>query len=262
MDLTSFKNVAVNATNPGNFLEMLRKLWARITHSEDETGLQAFCEYCAVNQTDADAWARKIDEKLWEEAIAFGKAHAAYSDKIMSELPVQMGGGGFYHLLYFLTRLTKPDTIVETGVAAGFSSRAFLKAIEKNGSGKLVSSDFPYFRLEKPEQYIGILVEDDLKSDWDLHIGSDRDNIPAIAAQYGKIDLLHYDSDKTVSGRQFALDQLSANFHADTLVIFDDIQDNLHFRDHVGATGADHLIFEFGGKYIGVIIPKNQQDWA
>ena len=262
MNFASIKNVAINAANPKYLTEMLRKLSARFSERYDANELQAYCDHCAKNQVDADAWARRIDSQLWEEAIAFGQAHKVHSDQVMASLPVQMGGGGFYHLLYFLTRLTQPKIIVETGVAAGYSSRAFLKAVQANGDGKLVSSDFPYFRLENPEQYIGVLVEEELKPLWDLHIGSDRTNIPKIAGQYPKIDLLHYDSDKTVAGRQFALDQFALCFHKDTLIIFDDIQDNLHFRDFVARGQKQHLIFEFGGKYIGLVIPENQPGWA
>lgn len=261
MNLSSLKNVAVNAANPKYLAEMLRKARARITERYDQDELSAYGNFCALNQVDADQWARKIDADLWDEAKAFQAEHAVHSAKILSEIPVQMGGGGFYSLLYFLTRLTKPACIVETGVAAGFSSRAFLKALGANQSGKLVSSDFPYFRLEDPEKYIGILVEPELKSNWELNIGSDRDNLPVIAKRHPKIDMLHYDSDKTIRGRQFGLEQLSPCFHEDTLIIFDDIQDNLHFRDHVATIPNKSLIFEFGGKYIGVIVPNNKSAW-
>ena len=73
-----------------------------------------------------------------------------------------LGGGGAYNIIYFLTRLIKPKIIFETGVGAGYSTYAFLTAIKENNLGTLYSSDFPYFRLNKPERYIGFLVTDDL----------------------------------------------------------------------------------------------------
>ena len=48
------------------------------------------------------------------------------------------------------------------------AKKELLQAIEKNNVGKLFSSDFPYFRLENPEQYIGIVVPNDLKKNWRL----------------------------------------------------------------------------------------------
>ena len=57
---------------------------------------------------------------------------------------MSLGGGGNFILLYFLTRKFN-KVVVETGVAAGWSSLAILGAFEKNGEGKLYSSDFPYF---------------------------------------------------------------------------------------------------------------------
>lgn len=142
-------------------------------------------------------------------------------------------------------------TVVETEVAFGFSSRAFLRALTDNGAGRLLSSDFPYFRQSEPERLIGVLVEPELRDRWTLLVAGDRVNLPIIAGAADRIDLFHYDSDKSYSGRAFALHALQASLAEGALVIFDDVQDNLHFRDWMQATGADHQIFEYGGKWIG-----------
>ena len=55
--------------------------------------------------------------------------------------PIKMGDGSPMNLLYNLIMHHKPRYVVETGVAAGFSSQAFLKAMNVNGRGKLYSSD-------------------------------------------------------------------------------------------------------------------------
>ena len=81
------------------------------------------------------------------------------ANKILSEIQVDLGGGGNYYLLYFLVRKVNPKIVVETGVAAGWSSLSILRAFQKSGFGKLYSSDFPYFRLNKPEKYIGIVTQ-------------------------------------------------------------------------------------------------------
>jgi predicted O-methyltransferase YrrM len=145
--------------------------------------------------------------------------------------------------------------VVETGVAAGFSSKAILSAMAENASGELYSSDFPYCRLEEPEKYIGILVDSDLKDRWNLHIKGDRANLPTIASrlQPGSVDILHYDSDKSYSGREFALETLQPYLSTGAICIFDDIQNNWHFRDIVAQRPRDWRVFEFGSKYLGVI---------
>jgi hypothetical protein len=138
-----------------------------------------------------------------------------------------MGAGGEYEFLYWLTRLLEPDVIVETGVSAGWSSEAFLQAIKKNGRGKLYSSDFPYFRVADPDRYIGILVSD--KTNWELHLTGDENALPAIVASVPEIGLFHYDSDKSYSGRQFAVDTVLPKLTGP--LVMDDISDNRWFRD-------------------------------
>ena len=53
--------------------------------------------------------------------------------KKLSKLEVSLGGGGNYILLYFLIIKFKPQNVVETGVAAGWSSLFILRALKKNG---------------------------------------------------------------------------------------------------------------------------------
>lgn len=173
----------------------------------------------------------------------------------LSKLKVSLGGGGNYILLYFLILKFKPLNIVETGVAAGWSSLFILRALKKNGKGFLYSSDFPYFRLENPEQYIGYLARNEKnKKNWYLDIRGDDIALPEIIKRLGKnnIDLIHYDSDKSYSGRVNAIKNLNSKISINTIVIFDDIQDNLHFKDFVESNKKNFYVFEYQGKYIGV----------
>ena len=159
-------------------------------------------------------------------------------------------------LLYFLAIKLKPNVIVETGVAAGWSSLAFLRALRKNGKGKLYSSDFPYFRLDNPEQYIGYLAKNEInKINWFLDIRGDDLAIPEILKRLGEnnIDLFHYDSDKSYSGRDKVLKNLNSKINSKTIVIFDDIQDNLHFKNLTEKMKKEYCIIEFNGKYLGII---------
>jgi len=231
---------------------MLRKLWLRWSERHLSREREASAIWCREQQVEAAVWAMSIDADLWKEAEGFAIEQQQLGTKKLEALGVRMGGGGFYALLYFLTRLLRPETIVETGVAAGFSSRAFLVALGKNGQGKLFSSDFPYIRLPDPERFVGCLVEPELRDRWTLLIGSDRDNLPRIAASQARVDLLHYDSDKSSAGRDFALRTLGPQLDRSSLVLFDDIQDSLHFRKWTKEQGDDFLVFEFKGKWIGM----------
>jgi predicted O-methyltransferase YrrM len=246
-------NIVRNALRPGYGGEMLRKLSLR-WRERGAAARREMIEWCRQRQADSAAWARSMDDRLWDEASAFAREQRERAVQKSDELGIPVGGAGFYELLYFLVRFLRPETIVETGVAFGFSSRAFLRALAENDKdrGKLYSSDFPYFRLGEPERIIGCLVEPELRTRWVLLIGSDRKNLMRIAADVATIDLLHYDSDKSYSGRRFALRMLGPRLAEDALVLFDDIQDNAHFRDWVEEERRAHLVFEFGGKWIGL----------
>lgn len=65
----------------------------------------------------------------------------------------------------------------------------------------------------------------------------------------------HYDSDKSVEGRNFAYKLVAPKLTDNAIVIFDDIQDNLHFKNFVAEHSAPYKIFEFEGKFIGLTGP-------
>ncbi len=86
-----------------------------------------------------------------------------------------------------------------------------------------------------------------------MHITGDRKSLPEILKKASRVDLFHFDSDKTVSGREFALSSVQPHLTPGAVIIMDDIQDNLHFRDTVEKRGVPFKVFGFEGKYQGVI---------
>lgn len=246
-------NIIRNAIRPGYFGTMAHKLVLRasgVFRHEDSAATRSWCE---KHVQDAAHFARSMDSILWDEAEAFGEAFAESATKKTSSLGVRLGGGGHYPLAYFLTRLYRPAVTVETGVAAGYTSAAILAAMDRNGTGHLYSSDFPYFRLAEPEKYVGCLVEEPLKTRWSLYVNGDRANIPAILAQVGQIDFFHYDSDKSYAGRRWAMQAISSRLAPRSIVLMDDVQDNRYFRDFVERADVPFRIFGFEGKYLGAV---------
>ena len=241
-----------HALNPNSFRVMLKKAWKHLDRrGQADSGLEAWIREHAV---DLEAFCIAVDAELWRESVQFQQELDARARKTLESVDFKMGGGGASSFLYFVTRLLKPAVIVETGVAAGFSSTSFLTAIERNGAGRLYSSDFPYVRIKNSADYIGVVVDEGLRKNWELLIEGDEKNLSEIVGKCGPIDVFHYDSDKTYSGREMALAVVSPNFTEQTLIMFDDIQDNAHFKDLVASRDRkDWFLFEFGGKYIGVI---------
>lgn len=254
MQSTNLKNVLAQFVKPNRFVVMAKKLYKRFADDAGSLSKDENLRWIQSNCLSFEAFARELDADLWEETQRVSSSIAKHAQEILRTIEFDLGGGGIYPFLYFITRYTQPNCIVETGVAAGFSSSAFLSAIKANGKGRLYSSDFPYFRLSNPEQYIGVIVKASLQDNWTLYIDGDETNLPRILGEIDKIDIFHYDSDKSYSGRRTALSIISTAMRTDWIILMDDIQDNTHFIDHIRTTGVpEWAIFEFEGKYAGMI---------
>jgi len=169
----------------------------------------------------------KFFPDLDKKVIEFGK-------KQSSKSPIQMGGPGDIKLLYGITKITKANRVIETGVAYGWSSLAILKAIsENNENGRLISVDMPY-PGKYNDKFVGIVVPENLRVNWKLIRKPDRPGIKeAIKLFGGEIDLCHYDSDKSWWGRDYAYPILWEALKKGGIFISDDIQDNLYFANFV-----------------------------
>jgi predicted O-methyltransferase YrrM len=227
------------------------KLLDRVTERDQRAAADA---WAADRTLDLDAWAGALDPDLWAESRAFSVAAERRNRQALAESGVVMGGGGHTPLLHFLVRLTRPDTVVETGVAAGWSSYAILDAMARNGRGHLYSSDLPYLRVPDAERAIGRLVPHELRDRWTLEIEGDRVNLPRIVERCGPVDLVHYDSAKSARARRSALSVLEPHLAPGAIVVMDDIGDNLYFRDWAAARGAgDPAVFTFQRKHVGLV---------
>ena len=205
------------------------------------------------NSTSFVEYIKSLDPILYNETLDIVDNLTQENSKTLDKLDVKLGGSANLHLLYFLVRKFKPNTIVETGVAAGHSSRAILHAIRYNKTGKLFSSDFPYFRIKDPEKYIGILVEDELRINWSLRIEGDKINISKFLDVIEKIDLFHYDSDKSYYGKKRTFNQIKNKIKSGSILIFDDIQDDNFFKEISIKHNFDFKVFNYNTKYIGLI---------
>jgi predicted O-methyltransferase YrrM len=166
----------------------------------------------------------------------------------------RMGGGADVDLLYSLSRATQATSVLETGVAFGWSSLAILSAINDRPGAKLVSVDLPYLSVNMDNQ-VGLAISADLKQFWSLHRGADREQLPNALAEIGTIDLAHYDSDKSYGGRQWAYSLIWSALKPNGLLVSDDIQDNVAFHDFARERGLDPIIVAAAheDKFIGIL---------
>ena len=243
------KNILSNSLRLENVKVILSKIIRRFENNTSDEALV----WAKHNSVTIESYCSQVNNKLWLETIEVVSQLEISAKKILNSINVFLGGGGAYPLLYFLIRNNKPEVVVETGVAAGWSSLTILEALARNNQGVLYSSDFPYFRLENPEKYIGILVPEGLRKHWFLDIRGDAVALETIVEKVGRIDLFHYDSDKSYSGRKLALKIIRNKLGDDSIFVMDDIQDNIFFKTLVETSGCKYFVFEFNGKYVGLI---------
>lgn len=166
--------------------------------------------------------------------------------------PVKMGGAGALELIYNACEFTKAHNVVETGVAYGWSSLAALLSLKKR-NGTLYSSDMPYLSQDG-DKYVGCVVPESLRKNWKLFRHADKESLPKIMKDVNSFDVVHYDSDKSYDGMQWAYAQLYPRLRKGGVFISDDINDNSAFQDFCEKMKITPTVVDFEGKYVGIFI--------
>lgn len=95
-----------------------------------------------------------------------------------------------------VVRLLKPDVVIETGVARGFTSAVILATMRENGRGQLHSIELPPPQVQ-PGEFVGKAVAQDLRERWSLHLGPSRGILPKLLQRLAPIDIFLHDADHT-----------------------------------------------------------------
>ncbi len=214
--------------------------------------------WCAEHVSTVANAARELG--IPEEVLHLSELHPdewAGALDAAAACPVKMGGAGHVDFLYHVCLHKRPDRIVETGVAYGWSSLAILLALEENGRGALVSIDMPYPGLDN-DAFVGCVVPAAPRLRWKLVRRPDRDALPRVLRELGEIDLAHYDSDKSYRGRAFAYELLWSSLRPGGMLMSDDIGDNFAFRDFAQKVTRTPWVLpklnRVGTDYAGVLI--------
>lgn len=138
------------------------------------------------------------------------------------------GDAAFVRAVWCLVRHLKPEHVVETGVAHGFTSRFILEALARNGCGHLSSIDRPPLDPKMRAQ-IGIAVSESLKARWTLIAGSSQRKLPGLLRALGNIDLFVHDSLHTARNVRFEADRAWGRLNKGGALVIDDIDSNCGF---------------------------------
>lgn len=152
-------------------------------------------------------------------------------------------------LLFALTRLWKPSTVVETGVANGHSTFLFLHALKRNGHGQLHSIDVV------PD--VGGLLNEDETSRWSLHLLNQKRARPELGSlldQLGKIDLFLHDSDHSYRWQRMELAAIHPRLHRPAVVACDDADASYAFIDYCADLQVGPRLLLDHRKVFGVVV--------
>jgi predicted O-methyltransferase YrrM len=142
-----------------------------------------------------------------------------------------------YLVEYLLVRMLKPETVVETGVADGFSSAVILQALEDNNSGELYSIDLPprgqrlsdghIYSLPSGKQ-VGWAIPRVLYHRWHLILGDSSQKLPRLLQELGEIDIFIHDSLHTEKHMMFEYETAWPSIKQGGLLLSDNIGTSFH----------------------------------
>lgn len=132
--------------------------------------------------------------------------------------------------IWCAVRHTRPDTVLETGVAHGVSSRVVLEALNRNDRGHLWSIDLPNPVNRRVHGQEGIAVTDSCRPRWTYVEGESRRRMPPLVAGVGKVEVFIHDSLHTFKNTLFEMEQAASVMPPGGVMLIDDI------RSHDGFT--------------------------
>jgi cephalosporin hydroxylase len=119
---------------------------------------------------------------------------------------------------------TRPDVVVETGVAHGVTSRIVLEAMNLNNHGHLWSIDLPYPLDYSIHGQTGVAVTDACRPRWSYLEGSSRQRLPRLVSEVGHVDVFIHDSLHTAKNVTFEMKQAASAMAPAGIMVVDDIK--------------------------------------
>ena len=238
---------------------ILKKFYSKFFDPKPKLNNKENLDQIEKNKISSEEFIKKINPELFEIVNKETDQIILDAEKIQEKNSnIELGNNYAVEILYFLVINFKPNIVLETGVAAGLSSKCILEAMEKNNKGKLYSSDFPYFRLNNPERNIGIMVPERLKKNWRLEILGDDKNIIKFKSEIDYADIILYDSDKRYIGKINFFNAIKNLIKSNSIIIVDDLHNDSFFLEYVKEMKCKNwFIVESKRKHIvGIILPN------
>lgn len=176
-----------------------------------------------------DVLVAEIGRLLAARGLAYGRqTYGVYSD----------GDSSFCSAAWCTILHTRPEVVIETGVARGVTSRIVLEALQQNDRGHLWSIDLPYPFDRQLHAQTGAVVSDTCRARWSYLEGPSRQRLPPLVAEVGHVELFIHDSLHTARNTVFEMEQVASAMPSGGVMLIDDISTHKGFaafaRRHPG----------------------------
>ena len=160
----------------------------------------------------------------------------------LSGSPIEQYSGGSTvgpgnELLYLAVRALRPKVVVETGVAAGFSSAHILQGLADNGEGHLHSIDLPTLDPHGRVNVDGVsdrvhvgsvgetggVIPPRLRGRWTLLLGSSTERLAPLLDSLPELDIFFHDSDHSYANMLAEFELAWPHLRPGGLLVADDI---------------------------------------
>jgi hypothetical protein len=139
------------------------------------------------------------------------------------------GDSSLCRAVWCVTMHTRPEVVIETGVAHGVTSRVVLEALSHNQVGHLWSIDLPFPFDHRLHGETGILVTDACRPRWSYLEGSSRQRLPPLIAELGRVQMFVHDSLHTAANTLFEMEQAASAMSAGGVMLVDDVETHMGF---------------------------------
>lgn len=176
---------------------------------------------------------RKLPTSFTTFISAMTEAKNDAINKYGTEFTVKTGGHGaseYHRALYTITRILKPETVIETGVFEGNSSLSILSAMKENNKGFLYSIDLPSHDMS-PGKLPGWRVPEHLRNRWDLRAGKSSDMLPTLLPEVEDVDIFLHDSDHSYENMYWEYRTAWDHIKPSGALLSHDVSQNAAFKD-------------------------------
>lgn len=149
-------------------------------------------------------------------------------------------------ILYIITRIMKPNVVVETGVASGVSSTYILQALEDNKKGELYSIDISA-HIPRGRKRTGWIIPRQLRYRWHLIIGPSSQKLPHLLEDLEEIDIFLHDSLHTYRNMLWEYQTAWPFLRKGGILLSHDIQENNAFSDFCDFVKRKCFYMNYGG---------------